>query len=123
MIRPPPRSTLFPYTTLFRSPRRFASGLDQAYEESDSHTGVEVQRRSYGHGLHPQVLRPRSRGDLQRYAHGAVKRCRQHRAGFLATEFTKTEIVCSYRLLGRALIAAAKELRVCGCFFEVRKWQ
>src|SRR5262245_61133958 len=23
MIRPPPRSTLFPYTTLFRSPRRF----------------------------------------------------------------------------------------------------
>src|SRR5438067_11755153 len=25
MIRRPPRSTLFPYTTLFRSPRRFVS--------------------------------------------------------------------------------------------------
>src|SRR2546422_4503946 len=27
MIRRPPRSTLFPYTTLFRSPERFAKGL------------------------------------------------------------------------------------------------
>src|SRR3712207_7107380 len=26
MIRPPPRSTLFPYTTLFRSPRRLRGG-------------------------------------------------------------------------------------------------
>src|SRR5438132_7201217 len=26
MIRPPPRSTLFPYTTLFRSPSRFTTG-------------------------------------------------------------------------------------------------
>src|SRR2546421_12602819 len=26
MIRRPPRSTLFPYTTLFRSPRRIAAG-------------------------------------------------------------------------------------------------
>src|SRR5258706_10687513 len=26
MIRRPPRSTLFPYTTLFRSPHRFVSG-------------------------------------------------------------------------------------------------
>src|SRR3712207_8653206 len=26
MIRRPPRSTLFPYTTLFRSPRRLSSG-------------------------------------------------------------------------------------------------
>src|SRR3712207_9445183 len=25
MIRPPPRSTLFPYTTLFRSPRRLVA--------------------------------------------------------------------------------------------------
>src|SRR3712207_7154828 len=27
MIRRPPRSTLFPYTTLFRSPRNFAEAL------------------------------------------------------------------------------------------------
>src|SRR5258707_11899188 len=29
MIRRPPRSTLFPYTTLFRSPRRGAAQRDQ----------------------------------------------------------------------------------------------
>src|SRR3712207_7145916 len=29
MIRRPPRSTLFPYTTLFRSPRRDEGGGDQ----------------------------------------------------------------------------------------------
>src|SRR3712207_8960234 len=28
MIRPPPRSTLFPYTTLFRSPEAHAAGGD-----------------------------------------------------------------------------------------------
>src|SRR2546429_6736305 len=28
MIRRPPRSTLFPYTTLFRSPRRVGLGLE-----------------------------------------------------------------------------------------------
>src|SRR5437764_4802233 len=28
MIRPPPRSTLFPYTTLFRSPARISSNTD-----------------------------------------------------------------------------------------------
>src|SRR5258705_2756973 len=35
MIRPPPRSTLFPYTTLFRSQifERHAGGLDQAAVE------------------------------------------------------------------------------------------
>src|SRR2546429_7161599 len=30
MIRPPPRSTLFPYTTLFRSSSRIASGEARA---------------------------------------------------------------------------------------------
>src|SRR5262245_64441407 len=30
MIRPPPRSTLFPYTTLFRSPRRRARATASA---------------------------------------------------------------------------------------------
>src|SRR5438309_6105523 len=30
MLRPPPRSTLFPYTTLFRSPNRFRSSMESA---------------------------------------------------------------------------------------------
>src|SRR5437773_12322305 len=34
MLRPPPRSTLFPYTTLFRSERRPALRLDRARRAS-----------------------------------------------------------------------------------------
>src|SRR3546814_4556967 len=40
MIRRPPRSTrtdtLFPYTTLFRSPRRTINGYSQRYDEAKS---------------------------------------------------------------------------------------
>src|SRR5690554_7125697 len=34
MIRRPPRSTLFPYTTLFRSPRTMITGIEQMKIES-----------------------------------------------------------------------------------------
>src|SRR5687768_17909647 len=33
MIRPPPRSTLFPYTTLFRSQKSLTEALDEALTE------------------------------------------------------------------------------------------
>src|SRR5256886_12595824 len=42
MIRPPPRSTLFPYTTLFRSPAGLEAGLHAALERGD---GAEVEPR------------------------------------------------------------------------------
>src|SRR2546429_238565 len=38
MIRRPPRSTLFPYTTLFRSRRRYVSGILQTIQV-DFHVG------------------------------------------------------------------------------------
>src|SRR6266508_892562 len=54
MIRRPPRSTLFPYTTLFRSPRRparprrLAAGLPglRAFLRSEEHTS-ELQSRGH----------------------------------------------------------------------------
>src|SRR3712207_7263828 len=47
MIRRPPRSTLFPYTTLFRSPARpRRSRADAAENGPDpAHRGRKVQRR------------------------------------------------------------------------------
>src|SRR2546430_9678803 len=57
MIRRPPRSTLFPYTTLFRSLRRHSSGISQkslpdtpacrpgAHRRSEEHTS-ELQSQS-----------------------------------------------------------------------------
>src|SRR5687767_15705000 len=45
MMRPPPRSTLFPYTTLFRSPR---VEPDDRAQRLDDRGGVERQRQRRG---------------------------------------------------------------------------
>src|SRR2546429_718694 len=45
MIRRPPRSTLFPYTTLFRSPDRDAQGLAA---DGDDARGPAVHRAAAG---------------------------------------------------------------------------
>src|SRR3712207_7530704 len=58
MIRRPPRSTLFPYTTLFRSRGRGAPCLGGA----DALAGPgppRVPRRDLGHDEHGAPLRPR----------------------------------------------------------------
>src|SRR3712207_7882125 len=44
MIRRPPRSTLFPYTTLFRSPDRYANG-----DPSNDRGGVSGSRQVTGY--------------------------------------------------------------------------
>src|SRR2546426_8404185 len=56
MIRRPPRSTLFPYTTLFRSPflRAFRQGINEAHEarflrRSGDETDEDGQSRSEEH--------------------------------------------------------------------------
>src|SRR5438105_11432125 len=57
MIRRPPRSTLFPYTTLFRSPvmghitDSFGERLDPFSGEGAFHTGVDVAS-DYGAPVH-----------------------------------------------------------------------
>src|SRR2546427_8379552 len=49
MIRRPPRSTLFPYTTLFRSSRDRRRALHRVREP-----GVEQELRRLAHGAHEQ---------------------------------------------------------------------
>src|SRR2546427_10139056 len=45
MIRRPPRSTLFPYTTLFRSGRRAPAGRRAGPSRLDAHRAVVVHRQ------------------------------------------------------------------------------
>src|SRR5437016_14200677 len=63
MIRPPPRSTLFPYTTLFRSPHdvaavRTALVIAQApvEAEADRERHADHQRWNGEDGLHESML-------------------------------------------------------------------
>src|SRR3712207_7886107 len=63
MIRRPPRSTLFPYTTLFRSPsrrlvelERHDHGVGRGYEQSLVEVaGYRVGRQIHGIGQHLDV--------------------------------------------------------------------
>src|SRR2546422_2006257 len=43
MIRRPPRSTLFPYTTLFRSDDPMADGRDLRLVADDTHVGIHQE--------------------------------------------------------------------------------
>src|SRR3712207_7906071 len=52
MIRRPPRSTLFPYTTLYRSPGRGgARGAEERQAAAVRHGGGEAGRREAGQEL------------------------------------------------------------------------
>src|SRR2546422_2739524 len=64
MIRRPPRSTLFPYTTLFRSRRlnRDRDGLEVAHLTYQHDVGILAQRRAQ------RPLEP-----LRVHAHGGVR--------------------------------------------------
>src|SRR2546425_3710648 len=63
MIRPPPRSTLFPYTTLFRSPERSPA-------PRPSHLLRRQRRRPDGRRV--------ARGRLVRRPHWAGQRSEEH---------------------------------------------
>src|SRR2546422_5988328 len=58
MIRRPPRSTLFPYTTLFRSAVGWPGG-EKASAPADAVIAVPVAIVSAGPKVMPRVLRPR----------------------------------------------------------------
>src|SRR2546422_8499327 len=51
MIRRPPRSTLFPYTTLFRSPRRAAAADPQRSRDTGLHLRARRRAVAPDHGV------------------------------------------------------------------------
>src|SRR2546429_4577180 len=61
MIRRPPRSTLFPYTTLFRSRRKVVFRIQRINDGSDADLMQVVQTRRAPGGF----LRPAQRGQQQ----------------------------------------------------------
>src|SRR3712207_7056798 len=66
MIRRPPRSTLFPYTTLFRSDDLEHGGGGQGGGQDDPRLDQARDDRGVRHLLHPAVDRPlRAAGRVQ----------------------------------------------------------
>src|SRR3712207_8365244 len=60
MIRRPPRSTLFPYTTLFRSPREHSENSTKHLDENST-TSIKESRRLKRLIRVPRLLRRRDR--------------------------------------------------------------
>src|SRR5205823_11304079 len=56
MIRRPPRSTLFPYTTLFRSPKQAERGARTTHQQATSNACRSIRRRSEEHTSELQSL-------------------------------------------------------------------
>src|SRR4051794_41604551 len=89
MIRPPPRSTLFPYTTLFRSSACGAPG---------------------GGGVDPPPTAPGRRPDRERVAAGGSDRLRLHRApAAVRSEEHTSELQSPVHLVCRLLLEKKKE--------------
>src|SRR3712207_8206680 len=63
MIRRPPRSTLFPYTTLFRSDRQHLAAIDVALVHEATEVGEERRGRRLrrSHRLQPELRLPEVR--------------------------------------------------------------
>src|SRR2546423_11504313 len=59
MIRRPPRSTLFPYTTLFRSAQRPAKPTVERHAEAALRLRVEAFRQERLRNVEQDALRPR----------------------------------------------------------------
>src|SRR2546425_6586020 len=74
MIRRPPRSTLFPYTTLFRSNTEIEAGFDATFGQSAS-LGVTVYQKTITDLLLEQNLAP-STGYVSRIFNGGKLRNR-----------------------------------------------
>src|SRR5438552_15598595 len=85
-IRPPPRSTLFPYTTLFRSRKRFVAhqliehGVGVPYEPfhllpaSSAQGRIPAGKRSFKHPLDRKSTRLNSSHQIISYAVFCLKK-------------------------------------------------
>src|SRR5256886_5309125 len=101
MIRQPPRSTLFPYTTLFRSRQARPAGHDQAL------AGIREGGRGRADGAGPARPRRRTRG---------VRRAVQ--AGQLRSEEHTSELQSQSNLVCRLLLEKKKIMNLADVIYS-----
>src|SRR3989454_9383003 len=78
MIRRPPRSTLFPYTTLFRSIERLGYGTAQGSSTRGGLRGLAVMAQRLEHGLDVAFTIDGPRGPRYIAKPGPVMRSEEH---------------------------------------------
>src|SRR5690242_21231346 len=99
MIRRPPRSTLFPYTTLFRSPEADGSNL----AADDTNVGAEhIRRRNYHAAGDHQII----------IGHCACLLSRVHRRIVSRSEEHTSELQSHVNLVCRLLLEKKKKKNI-----------
>src|SRR5256885_12121371 len=88
MIRRPPRSTLFPYTTLFRSPKNISAADD----DHDLHAQIADLANLVGHALH----RLRRNSDASLAAERFTAQLQQNPTDRKSTRLNSSHLVISY---------------------------
>src|SRR3712207_8526245 len=73
MIRRPPRSTLFPYTTLFRSPERFSVPPDRGKQDDEVLHGAAEHRADNDPQSSGQIAE--LRGQSRSYKRSGTRNC------------------------------------------------
>src|SRR2546422_9176746 len=104
MIRRPPRSTLFPYTTLFRSRQRF--GHQPARARLRTRHARECRRRG---GRNPGGALPRGAGESDPSARGRRQRIGRAGGGAQRTRSEERRVGKSVDLGGRRIIKKKKK--------------
>src|SRR2546429_6532280 len=99
MIRRPPRSTLFPYTTLFRSVRAFGNQIHFQLRVQRSRRVESHVRRRYQRGLQAAVDRPRHEYVDRSEEHTSELQSRLHLVCRLLLEKKKAQYSTSHHSL------------------------
>src|SRR3989440_7296646 len=109
MIRRPPRSTLFPYTTLFRSPRTIAAASHQmVYDQSvvNKDRGQKVFSQTFLEFSDRMVAKHRIDGGIQR-----ISRSEEHTSELQS----RSDLVCRLLLEKKKKIYTLTKLEVAQC--------
>src|SRR5437762_5888257 len=103
MLPPPPRSTLFPYTTLFRSYARAVGAYTRAiaaYEQAGFHRGIAESRHNLG-------ITYREQGRLDHALEAADSAVRD--AEWLNEDRKSTRLNSSHRCISYAVFCLKKK--------------
>src|SRR5258707_7412509 len=114
MIRRPPRSTLFPYTTLFRSSQGAGGHSDSGCQrcvgpQAASDNGARwAQSRGVGHALRGSAIEPsvpRCRRQLRSEEHTSELQSRQYLVCRLLLEKKKSDVIAAAWIVSGEFIA------------------
>src|SRR3712207_8835480 len=99
MIRRPPRSTLFPYTTLFRSPERLAEFNRRMAGETGPALGEAIRTLKQGYAEKPPTVATRKASETALEAINAALRSEEHTSELQSRQYLVCRLLLEQKKL------------------------